>query len=144
MSDFWVRKARWDEDHAGLRAVRYEVFVSEQKVPEEIEVDEQDALALHVLAEAEDGQAIGTGRLLMDEARIGRMAVLLPWRRRGVGGAMLRFLLEEARAQGLRDVRLHAQVSAMPFYERFGFAGEGEEFTEAGIPHRTMRLRLRN
>lgn len=131
-----VRAADWTVDRAALRAVREQVFVREQAVPIELEWDEFDPLCQHVVAEAA-GKAIGTGRLLPD-GHIGRMAVLESWRGRGVGSALLEALLRFARDRGIRRVRLNAQSRAVAFYLRYGFVAEGEEFIEAGIPHRSM------
>lgn len=131
-----VRAADWNADRAALRAVREQVFVREQGVPIELEWDEFDPLCQHVVAEAA-GQAIGAGRLLPD-GHIGRMAVLEPWRGQGVGSALLKSLLQVARDRGIRRVRLNAQSRAVAFYARHGFVAEGEEFIEAGIPHRSM------
>jgi predicted GNAT family N-acyltransferase len=131
-----VRAADWNVDRTALRAIREQVFVREQAVPVELEWDEFDPLCQHVVAEAA-GQAIGTGRLLPD-GHIGRMAVLESWRGQGVGSALLVALLRLARDRGIRRVRLNAQSRAVAFYARHGFVAEGEEFIEAGIPHRSM------
>ncbi|MCB1757674.1 MAG: GNAT family N-acetyltransferase [Gammaproteobacteria bacterium] len=138
---FSVRLADWSRDKTSLSHVRYEVFVIEQSVPIELELDEWDERSIHVLAQSGDGQVIGTGRLLPD-GRIGRMAVLQTHRQDGVGAAMLRLLLETAQTRGLTEVSLHAQISATGFYEKFGFVAEGDVFLDAGIEHRTMRLKL--
>jgi predicted GNAT family N-acyltransferase len=127
----------WANAKAEASAIRFAVFVEEQKVPEDIELDEHDAACLHVIAR-EDGQAVGTGRLLPD-GHIGRMAVLKASRGRGVGAAMLGTLIEAARARGDRQVALSAQVHALGFYRRFGFTNEGPGYVEAGIPHQAMR-----
>lgn len=137
---YTLRPAVWEQDAAALRRIRDEVFVHEQHVPPELEWDGLDETCLHVLAIAGD-QPIGTARMLPD-GHIGRMAVRRPWRGRGVGGALLSYLLECARAQGLSEVRLNAQIHAIPFYERFGFNAHGEPFLDAGIPHRRMTRRL--
>lgn len=121
-----------------LRAVRDEVFVSEQGVPADLEHDALDPISTHAIARLMDGSPIGTGRLTT-ERHIGRMAVLAPWRGRGVGDALLLALVEQARLRGWRDVHLNAQVSAMGFYERHGFQPEGERFMEAGIEHQAMQ-----
>lgn len=116
------------------------MFIDEQHVPEEEEMDELDGVAVHVLA-LSDGEPVGTGRLLVEEgrsARIGRMAVLQPYRRRGVGSAILLCLMEAARQRGARQAHLAAQLHALPFYERFGFVAQGNVFEEAGIQHRWM------
>jgi predicted GNAT family N-acyltransferase len=137
---FVVRAADWSADRAALRAVRHAVFVREQSVPEALEWDEFDAASRHGIAEA-NGAAIGTGRLLPD-GHIGRMAVLAPWRGRGVGAALLQWLLDVALLAGHREVRLSAQVHAVGFYRRFGFTANGEPYLEAGIPHVDMQLAL--
>src|ERR671919_64509 len=96
-----------------------EVFVREQRVPAEIELDENDALCVHAIAfDGED--AVGTGRLLPD-GHIGRMAVLGKWRRRGIGAAILRALIEAAARRGDREIALSAQVHAVDFYRAHGF-----------------------
>lgn len=136
-----VRIVDWREAAVTLMALRTEVFVREQGVPAHLEQDGLDTQCAHVLASDAAGQAIGTGRLMPD-GRIGRMAVTAPWRGRGVGGALLAALLEEARRRGMAEVYLHAQRHARDFYARQGFEDEGEPFAEAGIAHIGMRCRL--
>lgn len=135
---FRVERADYVRDVERLRAVREPVFVEEQRVPVELEWDDLDPRSLHVLALSDSGEAIGTGRLT-PERKIGRMAVLPPWRNRGVGAAMLLRLLESARALGYGEVQLHAQVGAIDFYLRHGFQAYGDRFEEAGIQHQSMR-----
>jgi predicted GNAT family N-acyltransferase len=137
---FGVRPANWLVDAPALQAVRRAVFIEEQKVPAELEWEDQDALAWHWLAEDTDGRPIGTARLL-PTGQIGRMAVLAPWRRRGVGSALLRAVLHDAPRHVAGPLWLNAQRSAEGFYGRAGFAAEGPVFDEAGIPHRAMRQR---
>src|SRR5687767_4555759 len=108
-----VTQVDWAAARESLRAVRYKVFVEEQRVPEELEWDGEDALSAHALAAA-DGSPIGTGRLLRD-GHIGRMAVLEAWRGRGVGSALLTLLLRMAGESGHPIVRLHAQTHAQGF-----------------------------
>src|SRR5438105_2506177 len=128
---FTIRILGWAEAAPLARPVREEVFVLEQHVPLELEWDDDDARCRHALAL--DGQrAIGTARLL-PEGRIGRMAVLRPWRGKGVGAALMRALLREASARGMVTIVLHAQTHAAGFYRRFGFSARGGEFLEAGI-----------
>ncbi|HJT98077.1 MAG TPA: GNAT family N-acetyltransferase [Rhodanobacteraceae bacterium] len=138
---FRVEPADWSVDYDALRAVRDPVFIDEQRVPIEDEIDALDPLSKHVIARDADDRPIGTGRL-SPERLIGRMAVLAEWRGRGVGEALLRALLEQARALGYASVELHAQTHAIPFYEKFGFVAYGEEFDECAIRHRMMRLEL--
>ena len=130
----------WEAARAEASRIRFAVFVEEQGVPREIELDELDARCLHALA-FEEGRAVGTGRLLPD-AHIGRMAVLEAWRGRGVGSQLLEALIERARRRGDRVVALSAQVHALAFYARHGFRAVGEIYEEAGIPHREMRRKL--
>lgn len=139
--DFHLRLARWPEDMNPIREVRTEVFIEEQDVSQEEEWDGLDDQCLHVLALDDNDDPVGTARLL-PEGKIGRMAVLKPWRGKGVGAAMLELLMQEAESRGFAVVRLAAQVHAMPFYEKFGFTAYGEEFMDAGIPHYWMKASL--
>jgi predicted GNAT family N-acyltransferase len=136
-----IRDADWVADRDALRAVRWKVFVEEQRVPEDEEWDEHDPRCRHVLAAAADGMPVGTGRLLPD-GHIGRMAVLKEWRGGGIGSALMRRLLLLAREARHETVRLHAQTHAIGFYRKHGFVAEGEEFMEAGIPHFVMTRHL--
>lgn len=149
-ADFHVEICDWRNatDREALLGIRASVFIEEQHVPPDLERDGDDERAVHVLARTQDGTAIGTARLLLDgngdapadpaTGRIGRMAVLPDWRRRGVGATLLRTLLEFARERRLPRVSLHAQHDAIPFYQRYGFERLGDEFTEAGIRHVSM------
>lgn len=140
MSDYSLRIARWPQDINPLREVRTRVFIEEQNVPPDEEWDGYDDQCVHVLAWSGD-ESIGTARLL-PEGKIGRMAVLKEWRGKGVGAAMLGFLVEEARERGHREVKLAAQTHAIPFYEKHGFTAYGDEFMDAGIPHYWMKAEL--
>ncbi|HSC48510.1 MAG TPA: GNAT family N-acetyltransferase [Gammaproteobacteria bacterium] len=136
-----LRPADWMRDQRAIKAVRLAVFVQEQGIPESEEWDEMDAVCEHVLAQDEDGTPIATGRLAPD-GKIGRMAVLKAWRGRGLGAALLRFLMESARRRAFPQCYVYAQSHASGFYARYGFAAQGEEFMEAGILHRRMQLRF--
>lgn len=138
---YTVRRADWERDAAGIRAVRERVFVVEQAVDPAIEWDGLDPDCVHALAEDENRDVIGTGRL-HPSGKLGRMAVMAPWRAQGVGAEIMRCLIDAARQGGLDEIYLHAQSRVVDFYTRFGFEVEGEEFEEAGIPHRFMRRRL--
>jgi YbgC/YbaW family acyl-CoA thioester hydrolase len=136
-----VRVGPWGELEAAARPVRAEVFVTEQKIPAEMEWDDADADAVHAVAYNRLGRALGTGRMLEHVpgvAKIGRMAVAASSRHAGVGRAVLDALLAAARAKGYRQAVLHAQLGAAPFYERAGFVRRGPEFDEAGIAHVEM------
>jgi predicted GNAT family N-acyltransferase len=139
-----LRTADWGSDEGLLHRIRQQVFVHEQGVDPDLEWDGKDALCVHVIAYAGEDikrDAVGTGRLMPD-GKIGRMAVLREFRGRGIGGRILLALMDEARARGLQTTYLHAQTHALEFYERFGFIAVGEEFQEAGIPHRKMSCNL--
>ncbi|WP_189717246.1 GNAT family N-acetyltransferase [Streptomyces phaeofaciens] len=152
---YTVRVAEDPADLEACFAVRKEVFVREQGVPEDLEYDAYDAGALHVLAVREDGVPLGTGRLLYGAevaaektggdpsvGSLGRLAVTREARGLGVGVALVRAIEEAAHARGLAAVDLHAQTQALGFYERLGYAAYGPEELEAGIPHRSMRRSL--
>jgi predicted GNAT family N-acyltransferase len=133
-------RAGWDADRQVLERIRREVFVREQGIPESEEWDGEDAASVHVLATL-NREPVGTGRL-NPAGKIGRIAVMSGTRGRGIGTRILRCLILEARRHGIREPYLHAQVQAVPFYERLGFSREGEVFDEAGIPHVRMSLVL--
>ena len=140
MSNITVKLVETEEDMEAAVGIRFRVFVDEQAVPPEIELDEYDAVATHAVA-LQDGRAVGTGRVIVDggSARIGRMAVDQPHRRGGVGGRVLRFLEDEARKQGATEFVLHAQDYVKEFYARHGYEEHGDTFMEAGILHVEMR-----
>jgi predicted GNAT family N-acyltransferase len=141
LQHYTVRLVDWADAGDGLRAVRRAVFIEEQSIPEDMEWDEFDAICRHAIAEDATGTAIGCGRLLAD-GRIGRLAVLRDWRGAGVGAALLQRLMDLARSRGHARAILSAQTGAMPFYVRHGFVAEGQEYLDAGIPHRTMTRAL--
>jgi predicted GNAT family N-acyltransferase len=129
--------ASWSEDQERLRRIRHAVFVVEQKVDAREEWDGADAQCHHALAVTADGEVIGTARM-QPSGKIGRVAVLQPWRGRGIGRQLMEYLLQVATRQGLSRVYLNSQESAVVFYERLGFVCVGEPFVEANIPHRRM------
>jgi predicted GNAT family N-acyltransferase len=138
---FSIRILPWSDALPLARPVREKVFIGEQGVPRELEWDEWDERSEHAVACDAKGRAIGTARLV-PEGRIGRMAVLVEWRRRGVGAALLEALIALARERSMPRVALHAQTHAAGFYRRFGFSERGGEFSEAGIAHVEMTLEL--
>jgi predicted GNAT family N-acyltransferase len=139
--DFSVSAADYATDREALRAVREAVFVREQGVPLELELDARDPDCLHVLARDADGRPIGTGRLTPAHT-LGRMAVLPEWRGKGVGAAMLAALTQLARDRRWNAIELHAQVDAIGFYLRHGYLPVGPRYMEAGIEHQSMRRAL--
>lgn len=146
MSEFSVRVLAWDAAREAARPIRHRVFVEEQGVPQELEWDEYDQAGLHVLVFEAGGGAIATARLSPrggGTCYFNRLAVLKPWRGRGVGRLLMQTLLDHSQRLAQTDLVLHAQTTATAFYEKFGFAGEGAPFFEAGIEHLTMRRSLR-
>jgi len=136
-----VRTGGWDTLGREAQAIRSEVFIAEQKIPAEMEWDAADAVAVHAVAFNRFGMALATGRLLEHvpgTAKIGRMAVRAAMRGSGIGRAVLDALMAAARERGDREVLLHAQLSAAPFYSRAGFVPRGPQFDEAGIAHVEM------
>lgn len=138
-----VRDADFTADFTSIRLVREAVFIDEQRVPRELEFDERDPECRHVLAF--DGTApVGTGRLDLDYGgKVGRVAVLATHRRSGVGVGVMQRLHEIARAQRQRHLWCHAQLTAVPFYERLGYLRSGPVFVEAGIDHVRMEYTVR-
>jgi predicted GNAT family N-acyltransferase len=134
----------WEHARAEASRIRFRVFVEEQGVPRDIELDARDPDCVHALA-YEHGKVVGTGRLLPREegaravVHIGRMAVLPECRGRGIGSRILESLIGKARERGEELVVLSAQVHAVEFYRSHGFQPMGEIYEEAGIPHRKMR-----
>lgn len=136
-ADLTVKILDWPSARDEAERIRMAVFVREQNVPPEIEIDDMDECSEHALALLPDGRAVGTGRLLPD-GHIGRMAVLSPWRGRGVGLAVLDALVLHASREGFAEVVLNAQTQAQGFYAKRGFVVRGPTFIEAGIPHVEM------
>lgn len=148
LMEFQVLIKNWTNQSREAIPIRFEVFVKEQNVPEEIEIDEDDAIAWHALA-YKDSSAIGTARLVLEAyddnsnvGKIGRMAVLKKFRSYGVGTELIKALIQFGVDMGLKEFYLNAQLSAQGFYRNFGFIPEGEIFEDAGILHQTMRLKI--
>lgn len=142
--------SNWEKTEVDIRQIRNAVFVEEQGIPADLEWDGTDKDCFHVMAYDEHSSPIGTGRILIntlvDEVsgdslrvgHIGRIAVLKHWRRFGVGGALLVYLVHIAEAQRLESVFLNSQAQQEKFYENRKFTREGSIFNEAGIPHVRM------
>ena len=138
-----ISEVEFAREHADIRRVRFTVFVDEQKVPPELEMDDRDGVCLHWLARDAAGAAVGTVRLDIEKGgKVGRLAVLAEARRHGVGRALMERLHEIARAHSLTRVWCHAQTSAVPFYGSLGYRVVSDPFYEAGIEHVTMERKL--
>jgi predicted GNAT family N-acyltransferase len=134
-----IAPASWQQGAAreAMIAIRRAVFVVEQQVPEEIELDGSDATCRHWLVFDASERPIATARMRGD-GHIGRVAVVADWRGRGVGARLVEVIAREARESGLASVDLDSQTRAVAFYEKLGFEARGDVFLEAGIPHRSM------
>lgn len=150
-SDYTVRLVQTNEEREAVFAVRMIVFVEEQKVPPEEELDALDITATHVLAHRADSKPgditgiVGTARLLdkgEGKAKIGRVAVLQEHRGRGVGALLMRFVEQIARSRGFTYLALDAQCYAIPFYEKLGYIAQGDIFLDCDIEHRYMSKTL--
>jgi predicted GNAT family N-acyltransferase len=137
--NFNIKEVSWKQDKQRIMMIREKVFVDEQNVPIEEEMDDLDVQCWFVLAEDSKEKPIGTGRLL-PTGKIGRMAVLKEYRNIGVGSAILNALIEIANNESIKNLYLHGQVHAKAFYNKHGFIEQGSIFDEAGIPHYKMRF----
>ena len=141
-------KIEWIKGIAGLEPgfyIRSKVFVEEQKVPEELEIDEYDNIANHIVIYDKE-KPVATGRLVNIEGEdlLGRIAVLKDYRNRGIGKLVVESLIGKAEEKGLEEVHLHAQLTAVKFYEKLGFESYGEIFDDAGIDHISMKKIINN
>lgn len=134
-----VERVESPEAWEAARAIRFEVFVDEQQVPPELELDAYDATARHWLLRV-DGEPVGTARAVEkpDGWKIGRVALRRSARGQGLGHVLMRAILEEGRASGAPAYYLDSQEYAIPFYQKLGFEVRGERFMDAGIPHFRM------
>jgi len=138
MSNINIKIVDFNKNLAEIKYIRTKVFIEEQNVPAELEWDEFDADSVHILAYF-DNKAVGTARLLRD-GYIGRMAVLLEYRNRGIGKAILNFMINLAHHKKIKNVQLSAQEHAIGFYEKQGFSITSKVYMDAGIPHYDMKL----
>ena len=133
-----------DRELKGAFGVRRQVFGEEQGISEDLDLDEHDREALHMVVK-DGARVIGTARVLFlatSQAKIERMAVLKPFRYRGIGRKFFSFLNEELRKRQVEHVVLHAQCSVVAFYKSCGFEESGSPFWEAGVKHIKMHRRL--
>ncbi|GEN32803.1 GNAT family N-acetyltransferase [Aneurinibacillus danicus] len=144
MPIYKVKRVHNEAEKEGALNVRRRVFIEEQNVPEELEVDEHDSLdasTIHILATNEQGEAVGAGRLREYKPGIGkieRVAVLSSCRGHGLGRLLMEKLEAEAKENGYGTLKLNAQLQAQPFYERLGYKPHGDTFIDANIEHIAM------
>jgi predicted GNAT family N-acyltransferase len=138
-----VRPARHAAEVRAALALRHAVFVLEQRVPLDEEIDEDDDRALHLVA-VDDGRVVGTCRLVAegDTVKLGRLAVASTFRGRGLASRMVAESEARARELGAARIALAAQTEALGLYSRFGYTAYGERFMDAGIEHQMMEKRL--
>lgn len=140
MSDYEVRRLDWDEAFDDAYDVRRDVFIDEQDVPEEMELDGDDEDAIHFVA-YDDGHPVGTARLrLVDEdtGKAERVSVRKEYRKEGLGRLLMEALEDEARQRGCSEIHLHGQTQVEDFYAALGYRTVSDVFEEAGIPHVEM------
>jgi predicted GNAT family N-acyltransferase len=134
---------RTPQQYEDALSVRLAVFVIEQQIPREEEIDQYEDAAIHCVL-YDDGKPVGAGRLVPMEGygKVGRMSVLAEYRGRGHGARVLAALERAALARGLREARLSAQLTARGFYERAGYEAYGDVYDDVGIPHIDLKKRL--
>jgi len=141
-----IRAANTSQDIEECLRIREEVFIVEQSVPVDLERDEHDSKALHFIARA-DGRSVGTARVVLRDnctsAKIGRVAVCRSNRGFGIGKLLIAAIEATPDLKHVHNFLLDAQTHALQFYARLGYEPYGEEFIDAGIPHRHMRKRSR-
>lgn len=135
-----VRIVKTEQELADAFEVRRKVFVGEQNVPEEEEIDQHESEAVHFVLYSE-GTAAGAGRfrILDGIGKVERICVLKESRNSGAGVAVMNKIEDYAKSQGISSLKLNAQTHAIPFYSRLGYETVSEEFLDAGIPHKTMK-----
>jgi predicted GNAT family N-acyltransferase len=130
-----------DQELADAFEVRKTVFIHEQNVPEEEEIDQFESDSVHFVLYNDNRKAVGAGRfrVLDGIGKVERICVLKENRKTGAGVAVMNKIEEYAKTQGIPTLKLNAQTHAIPFYSRLGYETVSEEFMDAGIPHKTMK-----
>ena len=132
----------YEKQKENIHSIRKSVFVIEQKVPAELEFDDQDPHCTHAIV-FDDQTPIAVGRIdLSKDGKVGRVAVLKEYRRRGAGSLVIQALEQFARKHQQKTIWFHAQISSIPFYSELGYQVVGEEFLEASIVHQKMEKQL--
>ncbi len=139
-SKYQIQSGSWTELASHAKFVRTAVFIQEQNIPEHEEWDEQDASSLHFIV-YDQNQPIATARLLKNNS-IGRVAVLEPYRGKGIGQILMQQIIQVAKDQKCSQLKLSAQVYATKFYENLGFQSQSEEYLDCEIPHIDMTMFL--
>jgi len=140
MNSLIINIVDYNTHYKEIKEIREEVFIKEQKVPKNLEWDGLDPEAKHALVKNKDN-LIGTGRIFSD-GHIGRIAVMKSYRGRGIGKKIISKLVETAKNEGLHEVWLSSQCTAVGFYKKIGFSEFGDIFQEAGINHIKMKKRI--
>jgi predicted GNAT family N-acyltransferase len=138
-----VKIVSGDREYEDALSVRRQVFIEEQHVPKEIEIDEFENTATHFVA-YDGGKPVGAGRCrrIKDNCKVERICVLPSHRKRRVGEAIMKEIEQFAADDGMRELRLNSQSHAKNFYLRLGYEPCSDEFLEADIPHIAMRKTL--
>ena len=136
-----VKIVNSEQELADAFEVRKTVFIHEQNVPEEEEIDQFESDSVHFVLYDDNGKAAGAGRfrVLDGIGKVERICVLIENRKTGAGIAVMNKIEEYAKSQGISSLKLNAQTHAIPFYSRLGYVTVSEEFMDAGIPHKTMK-----
>lgn len=134
-----IRKTETKKEYFNALDIRKIVFIDEQNVPIELEIDEYDKCATHFIV-INDDEIVGTARLVISDknGKIGRMCILKEYRNKGIGSKLLSVIIEDSKRNNIDYLYLNAQINAMQFYEKNGFIVDGQEFMDAGIPHKQM------
>lgn len=140
MTPFTICTGSWDELQNDAKLIREQVFIQEQHIPVEEEWDAQDAVALHFVV-YDQAQPIATARLLQNHS-IGRVAVLKAYRGQGIGKLLMLEMIQQAKHEQRKFLKLSSQVHAVQFYAGLGFTVQGEQYLDCGIPHIDMYLKL--
>lgn len=130
----------WEQLEKDAKYIREQVFIQEQGIASEDEWDDFDATAVHFMVYDKE-QPIATARLLPQHS-VGRVAVLMPYRKQGIGKILMQHIIDYARNQKLPYLKLSAQTYVTAFYEALGFNVQGEVYQDCGIPHINMILAL--
>ena len=140
MTELKIRSGSWDELQNDAKLIREQVFIQEQNIAAADEWDTQDAISRHFVV-FDQAQPVATARLLQNNS-IGRVAVLKAYRRQGIGKLLMLEIIQQAKHEQRKFLKLSSQVHAMQFYAGLGFTVQGEQYLDCGIPHIDMTLKL--